>query len=119
MLCHRIEHGVFVFEMAIQHRRLDSRRNIELVGWGALIGWVQKLAYREIDQLRALVERSVVARWHNDELPIRQITEDFGIFFGGGEVVVASHDQYRYRYLLKVGGFDHHGLKPHVVAFRQ
>jgi len=32
----------------------------------------------------------VVARWHNDELPIRQTSEYFGIFFDGGEVVVAA-----------------------------
>jgi hypothetical protein len=57
---------------------------------------VQKLAYCEIDQFRPLVESSVVARWHNDELPIRQISEYFGSFFDGGEVMVASHDEYRY-----------------------
>jgi hypothetical protein len=57
---------------------------------------VQKFAYCEIDQLWALAKRSVVARGHNDELPIRQISEYFGIFFDGGEVVVASHDKHRY-----------------------
>jgi hypothetical protein len=65
----------------------EPKLNIELV---------QKFAYCEIYQPRSLVERSVVARRHNDELPIWQTSEYFGIFFDGGEVVVASHDEYGY-----------------------
>ena len=68
----------------------------QLMWWGGIIGLVQKLPYCEINQLRSLVECSVVARWHNDELPIRQISEYLGIFFDGGKVMVASHDEYRY-----------------------
>ena len=69
---------------------------IELVRPGAAIGLVQKLPYCEIHKFRPLVESSVVARWHDEELPIRQISEYFGIFFDGGEVMVTSHNEYRY-----------------------
>src|SRR6202171_1858780 len=92
---------------------------IDLVRWGIAIRLVEKFAYREIDQRGPALEGSVTACRHNDQLSTRQIAEYFGILFDRCEVVVASHDEHRYRDLLEVGGFDHHGLKPHVVALRQ
>ena len=62
---------------------------------GAIYRVGPETRYRQIDQIRSLVERYVVARWHYDELTIWQTSKYLGIFFDGGEVVVAGHDEYR------------------------
>lgn len=49
----------------------DGMPRTELVGLCIAIGLIQKLAYSEIDQVRSFVKRSVVARRHNDVLPVR------------------------------------------------
>ena len=54
---------------------------------------VEKLAYREIDQVRSSGERSVVTRRHNNQLPVRQAPVYLGILFDRCEVVVASHNK--------------------------
>ena len=56
---------------------------------GAIYRVGPETRYRQIDQIRSLVERYVVARWHYDELTIWQTSKYLGIFLDGGEVVVA------------------------------
>jgi hypothetical protein len=73
-----------------------SAPTTELVRRGDVIGLVQKLAYCEINNVRSQVERSVVACRHNHQLATRQAPVYLGVLFDRCEVVVASHDEYRY-----------------------
>ena|SRR5437660_5473840 len=84
-----------------------------------LWGWVEKLTYREIDQVRSALKGSVAGRRDDDELSIRQASVYFDRFFDRREVVIASHDENRCRDLFEVGGFHHDGDYPHAIALLQ
>jgi len=42
-----------------------------LVRWRLAIGLLEKLTYRQIDQIGPTIERSMLARWDNNQLPTR------------------------------------------------
>jgi hypothetical protein len=62
------------------------------VRWVFAVWLVEKFAYRKIDQVGPVVERTVVTRWHNDQLTMWQAPVYLGVLFDRCEVVVASHD---------------------------
>jgi len=63
----------------------------QLVRWGFIVWLVEKFAYREIDQVRPAVKRSVLTRRHYEQLRMRQSAKYLGVLLNRCEVVIARH----------------------------